>query len=411
MTNVNAFTLSQELLTKILNKMLGLNKRRKEFIIHILLLYWGIRGRYTFLNLSRYGKYHEWSYRRQFEKDFDWLGFNAELIRACTSEHRILAFDPSYLPKSGKHTPGMGKFWSGCAQAVKAGLEMASLAVVDVEQHTAFSLEALQTPAPAQLKAEDKTLTHHYAQMIVERQGSLKALADYLVCDGWFAKKKFVDAIVEQTELHLVSKLRSDADLYYLYQGERTGQRGRPKIYDGKVNTKQIDSEYFLLEQDNTEKRLYSAIVYAKGLKRKVKLAYVEFLDEAGTVKNSKFFFSTDLGLSAKLIYHYYRVRFQQEFLFRDAKQYTGLTHCQARSKNKLNFHLNAALTSVSLAKVMYSRCTERKGIAFSMADVKTLSVNKLLLERIFGILEIPPEVQINNPKIRQLETIGLIAA
>ena len=47
----------------------------------------------------------------------------------------------------------------------------------------------------------------------------------------------------------------------------------------------------------------------------------------------------------------YYRSRFQIEFLYHDAKQYTDLNHCQARSENKLDFHFNVSLTVVNLAK------------------------------------------------------------
>jgi hypothetical protein len=39
-------------------------------------------------------------------------------------------------------------------------------------------------------------------------------------------------------------------------------------------------------------------------------------------------------------------------FLFRDAKQFTGLTDCQARSQAKLDFHFNASLPAVTLAKL-----------------------------------------------------------
>jgi hypothetical protein len=36
--------------------------------------------------------------------------------------------------------------------------------------------------------------------------------------------------------LHLVCKLRDDADLLYLSAKASTGKRGRPSKYDGKVN-------------------------------------------------------------------------------------------------------------------------------------------------------------------------------
>ena len=37
----------------------------------------------------------------------------------------------------------------------------------------------------------------------------------------------------------------------------------------------------------------------------------------------------------------YYRLRFQQELIFRDAKQHVGLNDCQARSKEQIDFHVN----------------------------------------------------------------------
>ncbi len=41
--------------------------------------------------------------------------------------------------------------------------------------------------------------------------------------------------------------------------------------------------------------------------------------------------FSTDIGLTAKKNYQFYKACFQIEFLFLDTKQFTGLNDCQAR--------------------------------------------------------------------------------
>ncbi len=58
---------------------------------------------------------------------------------------------------------------------------------------------------------------------------------------------------------------------------------------------------------------------------------------------------STDLYLSALNIVQYYGLRFQIEFLFRDAKQFTGLTHCQARDYDKLDFHFNMSMSALNV--------------------------------------------------------------
>ncbi len=48
---------------------------------------------------------------------------------------------------------------------------------------------------------------------------------------------------------------------------------------------------------------------------------------------------STDVELDARLITKYYQLRFQIEFIFRDAKQFMGLNDSQARDENKLDYH------------------------------------------------------------------------
>jgi len=103
---------SKALVENILNKIGGLSKPRKFFIQSILMMYLSMRGRYTFKGMQRYGAKCEKSYRLQFEQAFDFLSFNVALCKSQLSQHRIAAFDPSYLPKSGQHTLCKGKFWS-----------------------------------------------------------------------------------------------------------------------------------------------------------------------------------------------------------------------------------------------------------------------------------------------------------
>ena len=73
----------------------------------------------NFLHLDRYGQYGEQRYRQQFEGDFDFFNFNATLIQQHYGIRRAIAFDPSYIPKSGRNTQGVGWYWSGCANQSK----------------------------------------------------------------------------------------------------------------------------------------------------------------------------------------------------------------------------------------------------------------------------------------------------
>jgi len=389
-TNHDAFNKSEALIGAIIEKMSGLNKARKKFLITLFMLYLGLRGKYNFLNMSRYGEYTEQTYRNQFEKKFDFIGFNTELIKSNCSKHLINAFDPSYIPKSGKETEHLGMFWSGCSGKALRGLEIGGFAVVDVDNNTAFSLEAIQTPANKELKLEGRTLVNHYASLVIERKDVLLSFSRYLVGDGYFAKIEFINPITKQTELEIISKMRTDANLSYLYQGKPSGKKGRPKILDGKIDITKPDKRRIKLCYENNDMKLYEGIVYSISLKRKIKLAYVEWWKDGKYTGTYSVLFSTDLELSGEKIYLYYKSRFQIEFLYRDAKQFTGLTHCQARGENKMHFHYNASLTAVSIAKsVYYLHNRKRKTQTFSMADVKTINLNKIIADRIFANLGI----------------------
>ena len=121
--------------------------------------------------------------------------------------------------------------------------------------------------------------------------------------------------------------------------------------------------------------------------------------------------FSTDVTIDGYLLYKYYKARFQIEFLFRDSKQYTGLSHCQARSEQKLYSHFNISLTSVSLAKAEFYANADNAGKPFSMHDVTTRYANTLFLDHIFSRLGIDSLADDIAPIYHELLQFGSIAA
>lgn len=239
----------------------------------------------------------------------------------------------------------------------------------------------------------------------------MRKLSNYLVVDAYFTKKDFIQAILKRTGLSVIGRLRDDANLRYLYEGEQKGGKGRPKQYDGKVNWKKLDLSRFKKVYDDESCCIYDAILYAPFLKEKLRIAYVVYKNKQGK-QTQKIYFSTDIALPAWMITKYYQVRFQEEFLIRDAKQFTGLQDCQAKSRQKNELHWNMALTSVNLAKVTHWLSIpkeERKG--FSMSDAKILYHNQLMIDRFFSILPNGAELKKNNPQIKQLYSFGARAA
>jgi len=149
-----------------------------------------------------------------------------------------------------------------------------------------------------------------------------------------------------------------------------------------------------------------TAIVHAVSLKRNVRMVRVP------SGKTHKLYFSTDTQMEAATIVRYYRLRFQIEFLYRDAKQFTGLENCQARSENKLNFHFNLALTATNVAKAAHWISIPREQRAsFSMADIKTMNHNALLMDRFFSTFGIDPHLRKNQKHVNELLLYGTMAA
>lgn len=93
--------------------------------------------------------------------------------------------------------------------------------------------------------------------------------------------------------------------------------------------------------------------------------------------------FSTDLDLESLRLYRADKARLQMAFLFRDAKQFTGLSDCQARSKAKLDLHFHASLSAVHITRLETRQQPGDSAAPRSMARLKRRACNPHLLERI----------------------------
>lgn len=388
-------------------------KSGRDFLVHILGIFMSIQTRINFLQLARHSFcYGEQSCRNQFERYVDFAIINRNYIQQNGSGYYIATFDLTYLRKAGKATQGLGKYWSSVAQKAIWGLEIGLLSIVDIHHHTAYHLDAIQTPSLAERTSKDINLPDHYAQSIVYNKEHVQALAcHFLVVDAYFAKKDFIDRIIQQTGLDLITRLRSDANCKYCYNGPKRKGRGAPQKYAGKVDWNKPDLNHFTLAYQDNDVKVYQALLYCIFLKRNISVSFCQQLNQEGTVKSYKIYACTDTRLTALLIKQYYQARFQQEFLIRDAKQFAGLQDCQARSANKIEYHANTALTAINVAKFEHWLNTDKQQQSFSIADVKTMYHNSLLIERFFQIFPDNAELIKNNPKIKELYTFGSIAA
>lgn len=363
-------------------------------------------GKVNFTNLSRYSELSERTYRRHFDEPYAFIGLNQETIALAIepTQFQVSAIDASFVPKSGKATYGLDYFHNGKAGRSERGLEISMIAVVDVDSSIGYTLSVQQTPVIE--KTSERTRVDAYLDHLRTTVVAMPAAIRHVVGDGFYSKCKWVDGVTD-TGLEAIGKLRQDANLKYLYEGPQKHKGARRK-YDGKVNLAERSRWRALGKVDaEVDIYLYSAIVWSVSLKRKIQVVY---LINCKHPERPCFalLFSTDLALDPIQLYRAYKARFQVEFIFRDAKQFTGLTDCQARDAQKLDFHFNASLSALNLAKYeQFLQHDSKQPFIFSMSSYKRRKLNQHLLERFINNLELDATSIKSHPNYQNLCDYG----
>lgn len=142
---IKPLTQLRDMILRALSGQTNLGKSFQSFFIETMELFLTHKGRLNFTTLAKLGRSCESRFRQNFRRPFDWLAFNRSFVGA-TKNHRIaIAIDPCYVSKAGKKTPGIDWFWSGCASAMKRGLKILGISIVDADTKDAVFLKAEQT--------------------------------------------------------------------------------------------------------------------------------------------------------------------------------------------------------------------------------------------------------------------------
>jgi hypothetical protein len=318
-------------------------------------------GRKTFENLGRLTNYSTQTLYNYADNPPDFQLINQNLIESMRIGRGALLWDASFIPKTGKKTSGLAWFWNGSESRAEKGLEISALSVADPERKTAFHLDVKQTPA----NAEPSRIEFYLQQILEKKEWLRKQKIKHIVTDNYCAKVAFIKGLREN-ELHHVSRFRKDANLYYLSGEPKQKTRGRPKKYAGKIKLNELD--FSSLKQVEPEKNenyaIYHLVCYAKRLKAVISLVIVKPSKNAALL-----LYSTDLELDPRELANLYKLRFQQEFIFRDAKQNAGLTHAQTLTKQRLQFHFDMSLTSCNFAKTQFFERRKHPSV-FSIASI-----------------------------------------
>ena len=322
--------------------------------------------------------------RRHAAQKTDFASINAHLTKDRAV--KIIAIDATTIKKTGKHTYGLGKFWSSCDGKAVQGIEFSCVALIDPDRQGAWHLSAAQTPPKG-------NRVDFYIRQIQQLKPHFPPSAKHIVADGFYAKIKFCQA-VHDLGLDLLTKLRKDARLF-LPPPPKTGKKGRPKTKGDRILPNQLENSIHL-SHDVT---LKYQVVYVETFKR---LCLVVAVFEGEYLRMN--LVNTDTSMKPEEVLRFYQARFQQELLFRDAKQHTGLGECLSRDEERLNFHANAALTAVNLA-----RMETDTNQPFSLYSQKRENLNRFVAQRIFRHFKINPNLLENPDFIRKILKIGCI--
>ena len=338
-----------------LHPLLDSTQYRQLIIITEILL--AMTGRITMLSISRWagkgGSYR--TIQRFFMSTIKWDVLNWAIIKASLSTQGVIliAGDATTVTKSGKETHGLGRFFSSIYSRAVPGIAFQTLSLIDVNTRSSWPLlieQMLPTvkqnkPDTSMKKAKrgkgrpkgSKNKNHRTVKLNAEMtqvKAMLKRLLKrigenlqpiYFVYDGAFGNNAAVQ-MTRQVGLHLISKLRNNSALYFKYNGAYSG-KGRRRIYGSKVDYDNLPEEN--LQSDTTKKqlrtRIYQLDVIHKKFSDPLNVVIIIKENQKTDKKARIILFSTDLELDWDKLVDYYRLRFQIEFNFRDAKQHWGL--------------------------------------------------------------------------------------
>jgi len=144
-------------------------------------------------------------------------------------------------------------------------------------------------------------------------------------------------------KLHIISKLRCDANLRYLYAGVQK-RRGRPASTTAGWPPQ---TAWAAGLADRAAGDLYGYRLARLRSKRTIRVAYL--VDRRHPARIHLVYCSAPISEQDPMPgYQFYKLRFQIEFIFRDAKQFTGLEDCQAARDALREFIFNASLSALS---------------------------------------------------------------
>jgi len=397
-------------------------------------------GRVTMLNLSRWTEKggSQRTIQRFYASAVPWAEMLTEFFRRHLfdpDDEYILGGDATTVTKAGQQTHGIDRFFSGVLGHVVKGIEFFVLSLISVRKRKSYPLAVGQTVRSAAEKAQIKQRREIRQAQAKRKDKGRKKLrgrpkgvrnktrekpgfsaellrindllkrilqlvrlfveVKYVVLDGHFGHAQAV-LMARENSLELVSKLRYDAALYEKYEGQYAG-RGAKKKYGEKLNYEELPEKY-LKKSDRAGEVLtnyYQGIFLSRKFGCPLNVVIIEKKDVQKAKVGRVVLFSSELEPAWEKLIEYYRLRFQIEFNFRDAKQHFGLEDFMNITPTGVENAANLSFLMVNLsAKLLAERgesChgindlkSQFRGVYYALETIKIVEpkAERILIEK-----------------------------
>jgi len=362
-------------------------------------------GRMTMLGISRWtqagGSYR--TIQRFYHNELPWREilwtFFKDLLLKIADEY-LLVGDEVVVDKAGKDTYGLGRFFSSIQQRAVPAISFFAFSLVHVNEHQSYPVQLTQivkTETPAEKKKVVKkpkekrprgrpqgsrnkssqavVLNAELQRIQAMMQALLSLIAGilpvkYLLMDGHFGN--FPSAwMTRQANLHLISKLRTNASLYEPFTGKRKGI-GRPAKYGGKMDVCKMKKKHLkeTIIEDGIQTDTYQMTLLNKEFLFPLNVVVILKTHLSTKAQGHVILFSTDLELDSQKMIDFYGLRFQIEFNFRDAKQYWGLDDFMNVEQTAVTNAANLSFFLVNLSHLLLQEFRQSNP-DYSLLDLK----------------------------------------
>jgi hypothetical protein len=398
-------------------------------------------GRVTMRGLSRWagkgGSYR--TIQRFFNASLHWCHLHWLLMRhhgLDTDDVVVMSGEHVVVTKAGKMTSGLARFFSSLYGKTGPGLCFLSLSRLRVKRRTSYPVltEQVEKPSDAlvqelptpkargrrgrpqgsknrnrrevELSPSLRFIQAHIKRLLEQSGDAFKVV--YLLFDGELGHNDALP-MTRQGGLHLSSKLRYNSALSFPYDGPSCGRGPRRK--DGqKVDDQPIPSTYW--QATSIEKESKTQVDQMSLWHKKfAELLHVGVIFKTNLHTHQTapvVLFSSDLTLSYALLLDYYRLRFQLEFNFRDAKQYGGLEDFMNVNARPVYNGANRAMFMVNVSHAL-RRPMRAQWSAFSVNDLKAWFRGQQYVVETLKLLPEPPDPFFIDHVVSKIAELGRV--